>query len=49
MLSVQNVCGIRIYKDARIAQLIVERLDTTVKQGYSGIYQGEGLSAHRGD
>lgn len=42
-LNVYNPCGIRIYRDARVAQMVVEELSEEVKRGYSGMYQGDGL------
>jgi len=41
MLQVKNPFGIRLWKDARVAQLVV-RLMTEEVVGYSGVYQGAG-------
>lgn len=41
-LNVHNPEGIRIHKDARIMQLVVEELSDCVTEGYNGIYQNFG-------
>ncbi|TAQ90754.1 hypothetical protein B7494_g931 [Chlorociboria aeruginascens] len=41
MLTVANVAGMRVYKDARLAQMIVHELSEPT-EGYSGRYQGRG-------
>jgi len=41
MLQVVNPHGIRLWKDARVAQMVV-RLMTEEVVGYSGVYQGGG-------
>lgn len=43
LLCVYNPHGIHMYRDARIGQVIFMRLSASVKEGYRGIYQGEGL------
>jgi len=40
LLTVKNRAGITLYKNARICQMVFERIEGgNVKQGYSGIYQ----------
>jgi dUTP pyrophosphatase len=39
MLEVKNPCGIVLYRDAKIAQLVVMRMEREV-EGYKGVYQG---------
>jgi len=41
-LNVHNPFGIRIHKNARIMQLVVEELNESVEKGYDGIYQNFG-------
>lgn len=52
VLNVFNPYGMRIYKNARIAQLVYVRIERPVKEGYAGVYQGQGIddpnSTHKG-
>jgi len=41
MLTVENAAGLRLYKDARLAQMVFQEL-TEPTDGYSGEYQGRG-------
>jgi dUTP pyrophosphatase len=41
MLSVENAAGLRLYKDARLAQMVFHQM-TEATEGYSGQYQGRG-------
>ena len=43
LLTIHNPYGLWLHKDARIAQLVVEELNSAVNEGYQGIYQKEGL------
>ncbi len=43
LLVVHNPHGIRVERGARIAQLVVARLDTIPDSTYEGVYQGERL------
>jgi len=43
VLNVYNRYGLRIYKNARIAQLVYVRMESPAKEGYAGIYQGHGI------
>lgn len=39
LLTVKNIAGVRLYKNARMGQMILERIeDGDVEQGYNGIY-----------
>ncbi|KAN0110607.1 putative dUTP diphosphatase Dut [Hyaloscypha variabilis] len=43
LLQVLNPCGLRLYRDARVAQAVFSRMSERT-QGYGGVYQGsEGL------
>lgn len=40
LLTVKNMAGIKLYKNARVGQMILERIEGgNVEEGYSGIYQ----------
>ena len=39
MLYVENAAGLRLYKDARLAQMVFHQM-TEATEGYSGQYQG---------
>lgn len=39
MLNVDNVHGVKLYKDARIAQMYMQRMESEATEGYSGAYQ----------
>lgn len=43
LLTVHNAVGVRLQRDARLAQLVFFRLATPPAEGYRGRYQGEGL------
>jgi dUTP pyrophosphatase len=47
LMVVHNPAGFRIYKDARFIQLIFLRLSGKVKEGYTGIFQGENISSSK--
>lgn len=40
MLQVVNPHGLRLYKDAKLAQIVFHQMSESVK-GYSGVYQGQ--------
>jgi dUTP pyrophosphatase len=42
LLVVNNPAGLRLQRGARIAQLVVFRLNETALEGYAGQYQHEG-------
>ena len=42
LLVVYNPAGFRVYKNARIAQLVFHSLSTATSSGYAGAYQHEG-------
>ncbi len=42
LLVVYNPNGFRVYRNARIVQLVFLRLEGEVTQGYHGMFQGEG-------
>lgn len=42
LLVVYNPNGFRLYRNARIVQLVFLRLEREVTQGYQGMFQGEG-------
>ncbi len=43
LLQVLNLYGLRLYRDARVAQVVFSRMSERT-QGYGGVYQGsEGL------
>ena len=47
MLTVHNHAGIKLYKNARICQMVLERIEGgDVKHGYDGIYQQEDDGYH---
>lgn len=52
VLNVYNHYGMRIHKNARIAQLVYVRMESPATKGYDGVYQGHGVddpnSTHRG-
>lgn len=39
MLNVDNVHGVKLLKDARIAQMYMLRMETPATKGYDGVYQ----------
>ena len=43
LLVVHNPNGFRLYSNARLIQLVFLRVRRGVKQGYQGIFQGEGI------
>jgi dUTP pyrophosphatase len=43
LLVVHNPHGVRIEEKARVAQLVFIKLVERPEEGYSGVYQGEGL------
>jgi dUTP pyrophosphatase len=43
LLTVHNECGIVLSENARVAQIVFERLNNGVRQGYSGVYHREGV------
>ena len=43
LMVVYNPYGLRLYRDARIIQLIFFRLSHKVDQGYKGTFQGENI------
>jgi len=43
MLVVFNPHGIKLYENAKIAQIVFIKLEKPVEKGYQGIYQYEGL------
>jgi dUTP pyrophosphatase len=43
LLTVHNEKGIVLCENARIAQFVLEKLNSNVTNGYNGIYQREGL------
>ncbi|MCK5013796.1 MAG: deoxyuridine 5'-triphosphate nucleotidohydrolase [Candidatus Omnitrophica bacterium] len=43
VLNVYNPHGVRIYKNARIAQLIYARMESSADKLYDGVYQGSGI------
>lgn len=43
MMEVQNPEGIRLYKNAKIIQMVFFELDKQTIEGYNGIYQKENL------
>lgn len=44
LLVVSNSAGIRLYKDAKLIQLVFFRLEDEAAKGYSGVYQGENIN-----
>lgn len=46
MMQVLNPCGVVLYRNARVAQIVVEEMAETV-EGYKGIYQGSKNSVGR--
>jgi dUTP pyrophosphatase len=44
LLVVLNENGIRLKKNARIAQMVFFKLSSVASKTYSGIYQREGIS-----
>lgn len=44
LLVVRNPAGFYVRKNARVVQLLVMRLETAVRQGYSGRYMGENIN-----
>jgi dUTP diphosphatase len=44
LLQVTNPSGVRLQRGARVAQLVVFRLNTPAASGYAGAYQGENRS-----
>ena len=44
VLNVYNLYGMRIYKNARIAQLVYARMESPATEAYDGVYQGHGLA-----
>lgn len=44
VLNIYNPYGMRIYKNARIAQLVYARMESPATEGYDGVYQGHGIS-----
>jgi len=44
VLNVYNPYGMRIYKNARIAQLVYVRMESPAEEGYDGVYQGHGTA-----
>lgn len=44
ILNVYNPYGMRIYKNARIAQLVYARMESPATEGYDGVYQGHGVA-----
>ncbi len=44
LINVMNPDGISITVSARIVQIVFEELDDYVEKGYTGVYQGEGVS-----
>jgi Deoxycytidine deaminase len=47
LLVVHNPYGVRLEKGVGVAQLVFVRLLEKPRQGYSGLYQGEGLEGDR--
>ena len=43
VLNVYNLYGMRIYKNARIAQLVYAGMESPATEGYDGVYQGHGI------
>jgi deoxycytidine triphosphate deaminase len=43
LLTVHNEYGILLSENARVAQIVFERLNNGVRQGYSGVYHREGV------
>lgn len=43
LLVIYNTAGFRLYRNARILQLVFFRLMQEVSQGYKGIFQGENI------
>lgn len=43
LLVVHNKEGFKVKKNARVLQLLFFRMETEVKEGYSGIYQNENI------
>lgn len=46
LMDVKNPNGIVLYRDARLAQIVFERMEETV-EGYSGVYQSSTSSVGR--
>lgn len=44
VLNVYNLYGMRLYKNARIAQLVYARMESPATEGYDGVYQGHGTA-----
>jgi dUTP pyrophosphatase len=44
LLAVLNENGIRLKKNARIAQIVFFKLSSPANKTYSGIYQNEGIN-----
>lgn len=40
LLQVLNPAGLRLWENARVAQMVVSRMEGTVEKGYEGVYQG---------
>ena len=43
LLVVKNNHGLKVFRDAKVAQLVFIRLSNAVNEGYKGKYQGENL------
>jgi len=43
LLVVYNQSGFRLYKNARVIQMVFFYLTSAVKEGYGGIFQGENI------
>ncbi|KAF9632546.1 deoxyuridine 5'-triphosphate nucleotidohydrolase [Lasiodiplodia theobromae] len=40
LLQVLNPAGLRLWENARVAQMVVSSMEGTVEKGYEGVYQG---------
>lgn len=40
LLQVLNPAGLQLWENARMAQMVVSRMEGTVEKGYEGVYQG---------